>query len=118
MEYKRNFKRFSIDLSARYLLENPKEWQGCTIINISREGMGIEVHLQERIHIGSTLKIEIIVPIKEKPIKAIGILIWTEKLKGKTNFLGGVKIIKIDSEDKWTLLDYAFDSISRKEKYL
>ena len=118
MEDKRKFKRFSIDLSARYLLGgNPKEWKGCSVINISREGIGIELYLRERIRIGSTLKIEIIVPTKEEPIKTVGVLVWIKEVKGKMDFVGGIKLIKIDSEEKWTLLDYAYDNLSRKEKW-
>jgi len=117
MKDQRKFKRFSIDLSARYLLEgNPEEWKGCSVINISREGIGIEVYLREKIPIGSTLKIEIIVPTKEEPIKTMGILVWIRQVKEKMDFVGGVKLIKIDSEEKWTLLDYAYDTLSRKEK--
>jgi hypothetical protein len=118
LEDKRKFKRFSIDLNAKYLLGGKRrEWKGCSLINISREGIGIEVYLRERIRIGTTLEIEIIVPAKEKPIKAMGILMWIKKLKEKIDFVGGIKLIKIDSEDKWTLLDYAFDNLSRKEKH-
>ena len=118
MEDKRKFKRFSIDLNARYLLgRNQKEWRGCSVINISREGIGIEVYLRERIRIGSTLKIEIIVPTKEEPIKTVGVLVWIKEVKGKMDFVGGIKLIKIDSEEKWTLLDYAYDNLSRKEKW-
>ena len=117
MKDKRKYKRFSIDLSARYLLgDNPKGWKGCSVINISPEGIGIEVYLRERIHIGSTLQIEIIVPTEEKPIKALGILMWINELKEKMGFVGGIKLVKIDSEDKWTLLDYAYDNLSIKEK--
>ncbi|KPJ56038.1 MAG: hypothetical protein AMJ42_05830 [Deltaproteobacteria bacterium DG_8] len=116
-EDKRKFKRFPINLNAKYLLEeNLKEWKGCTVFNISREGMGIEVYLRERIHGGSILQLKIIIPTKEKPIKATGILMWIKELKEKMNFVGGVKFINIDSEDKWTLLDYAYDNWPRRGK--
>jgi hypothetical protein len=100
-----------IDLSAKYLLgENPKEWKGCSIINISHEGLGIEVHLKEKIPVGTTLRMEITVPTKETPIKSIGSIMWIKELKEEMGFVGGVKLIKIDSEDKWTLMDYAYDN--------
>ena len=110
-EDKRKSKRFAIDLSAKYLLgENPKEWKGCSIINISREGLGIEVYLKEKIPVGTILKIEINVPTKEKPVKGIGTLMWINGLKEEMNFKGGIKLTNIDFEDKWTLMDYAYDN--------
>ena len=110
-EDKRKSRRFAIDLSAKYLLgENPKEWKGCAIINISREGLGIEVYLKEKIPVGTTLKMEITVSAKEKPVKVIGILMWINGLKEGMDFIGGVRFTNIDSEDKWTLMDYAYDN--------
>ena len=114
-EDRRKFKRFPTQLSARYLEEFGQEWKSCTVINISREGMGIEVYLRERIHVGSIIKLEIIIPTKDGPIRATGILIWLKEFDSKMNFVGGVKFTKIDSEDKWILLDYAYANWSRKE---
>ena len=110
VEERRRFKRFPIKLNAKYLLgENHKKWKPFMVINISREGMGMEVYLQERIPIDSVLQIEIIVPEKEKPVMAIGVLKWIKELEKKMNYLGGVDLTKIDSRDKWMLLDYAYD---------
>ena len=110
VEERRRFKRFPIKLNAKYLLgENHKKWKPFMVINISREGMGMEVYLQERIPIDSILQIEIIVPEKEKPVMAIGVLKWIRELGKKMNYLGGVDLTKIDSRDKWMLLDYAYD---------
>ncbi|MBW1824348.1 MAG: PilZ domain-containing protein [Deltaproteobacteria bacterium] len=110
VEERRRFKRFPIKLNAKYLLgENHKKWKPFMVINISREGMGMEVYLQERIPIDSILQIEIIVPEKEKSVMAIGILRWIRELDKKMNYLGGVDLTKIDSRDKWMLLDYAYD---------
>ena len=110
VEERRRFKRFPIKLNAKYLLgENHKKWKPFMVINISREGMGMEVYLQERIPIDSILQIEIIVPEKEKSVMAIGVLKWIRELEKKMNYLGGVDLTKIDSRDKWMLLDYAYD---------
>jgi c-di-GMP-binding flagellar brake protein YcgR len=114
-EDKRKFKRLQINLNAKYLSEeNQKEWKGCTVINISREGMGIEVYLQENIHIGSVLQLKIIIPTKEEPIKATGIMRWIKEQGKEMNYIGGIEFIEIDSEDKWILLDYAYDDWSEK----
>ena len=111
MEDKRKYKRFQIDLNAKYLLEeNPKGWKGCTVVNINRDGMGIIVYLRERIPIGSLLQFEIMFPPQEEPIKAIGVLRWIKEQREEMNFPGGIEFTKIDPEDKWTLLDYAYDN--------
>ena len=113
-EDRRKYKRFPVELSARYQRDNKTAWKGCTVTNISRGGMGIIVYLQEKIPLESPLVLEIIFPPKEKQIKATGILRWLEE--GKDIFIGGVEFTEIDPEDKWVLLDYAFDEWSKKEK--
>jgi len=116
MKDRRKYKRFPMQLSAQYLEENGKEWKECSVINISREGIGIEVYVRERIQIGSILQLELDVPIKKEPIKVMGTLMWIRKLKGnpRFNFVGGVMLITINTEDKWTLLDYAYEGWYRK----
>ena len=113
-EDRRKYKRFPVELSARYQRDNKTAWKGCTVTNISRGGMGIIVYLQEKIPLESPLVLEIIFPPKEKQIKATGILRWLEE--GKDIFIGSVEFTEIDPEDKWVLLDYAFDEWSKKEK--
>jgi hypothetical protein len=78
--------------------------------------MGIEIYLHEKTHIGKTLQLKIIIPTKEKSINATGILVWIKEPNGKTDFIVGVKFTKIDHEDKWSLLDYAYDNLPKKGK--
>jgi len=40
---------------------------------------------------------------------SMGILRWIKELEKKMNFLGGVDFTKIDSGDKWMLLNCAYD---------
>ncbi len=115
MKDQRNFKRFAIELDAKYLLEeNPKEWKGCTVVNVSRGGMGIEIYLQEKVPIGSMLQIEITIPSKDDPIITAGVLRWIKELVEDKNYLGGVEFAEIDAEDKWKLLDLAYDNWSEE----
>ena len=119
MENKRKYNRFPLNLKARYLQEDDhQEWKECSVVDISREGVGIEVYLRERISINSILHLEIIAPEKEKLIKASGFLMWIKEFKGnsKFNFIAGMELTKIDSDDKWTLLDFAYGDWYRKEK--
>ena len=112
MEDRREFIRFPVTLSARYSQENQDKWNQCSVIDISRKGMGVVVYLKEKIRLGSTLNFIIDVPGKEPPISAAGTLTWIEDLKGNPefNFKGGVQIIDIHSEDKWILLDYSYEA--------
>ena len=92
-----------------------KECVNCSIINISRDSMGVEVYLQERIPPHLMLQFKIKVPAKKEPIKTTGILKWIKELKGKKLFVGGVELFNIDSEETRALLDYACDKWSEKE---
>ncbi len=118
MEDKRKYKRFPSQLGARYLEEGKEEWINCCVVDVSREGMGIEIYMQEAIKIGSILQFEIAIPAKEKQISAMGTLMWIKELRGNTefNFVGGVKLITIDPEDKWELLDYVYEDWSKEEE--
>ena len=126
MEDRRQFKRYPIQLSAKYLKESGDEWKDCSIIDISSEGMRINVYSHEELHLNATLQLEIIVPTKEKSIKATGTSVWLKEITEKMTFeratsftkmtMCGVKLVKIDNEDKQTLLDYAYDNWSRKDK--
>jgi hypothetical protein len=115
MEERRLIKRYLIQLSAKYLEEKGNEWKGCSIIDINNEGMRFEVSPHEKIHLDSTLQLEIVVPTKEKPIKATCTLKWKKEIQEKMTFKEGVrstkmvvcgaKLVKIDSEDMRTLLE-------------
>ena len=94
MENRRSFSRFDTQLKAKYFLKERKEsWEKCTVIDISRKGMGIVFVAREKINVGSTILLEIAVPEELEAIHAIGILRWIRQ-KGK-DFIGGVESTKI-----------------------
>jgi PilZ domain len=110
---RRKFLRFPVKLSARYSEEKKEDWsRQCSIVDISREGMGLVVHLIEKPPIGSLLHFMVDVPTKEKPVCFTGVLSWIKALKEDPdyNFKGGVQLEVIDSEDRWILLDYAYEA--------
>jgi len=110
MENKRQFKRFSMKLDAKYSREDtPGKWKECSVTNISRGGVGIIVHLQERIPTGVLVPLEIMFPTKEEPIKAIGVLRWIEKKRKEINFKVGIEFINIHPAELQAMLDYADD---------
>jgi len=112
VEDRRKFIRFPVCLSARYSKENQDKWNRCSVIDISREGMGVIVYLKEKIHLGSILNLMIDVPGKKAPVSAGGTLIRITELKGNPEFSykSGIKLMTIDSEDKWILLDYSYEA--------
>jgi hypothetical protein len=113
MEDNRKFTRIPAQLSARYSKSDKEEWKDCSVVNISHEGMSVGVYSQEKIAIYS-----ISVPVKKEPIASMGTIMWVKKLKGdkKFKFLCGVKLIAINPEDTWTLLDYAHQDGHKKEE--
>lgn len=113
MKDRRKFIRFPVKMGAQYSEEDKEDWkQQCSIVNISREGMGLTVYLKTKLPLGCTLKFMVEVPEREKTVFFTGNLSWIKALKEDPvyNFKGGIKLIAIDSEDKWALLDYAYEA--------
>jgi hypothetical protein len=111
MDDKRKYRRFPILLTANYLEEDKGDWHECSVTNVSREGMGVGIYSRERIAIGSVLQLEIAVPIQKELISAMGTLMWIKKLNGnpRFNFVGGLMLIRMAPEDRWTLLDHVYE---------
>ena len=113
MKDRREFLRFPLRLSARYSEENKEDWiRQCVIVDISRKGMGLVIHLMDKLSLGCLLKFTMDVPTREDSICFAGILVWIKALKDDPdyNFKGGIRLTNIDSEDKWALLDYAYEA--------
>ncbi len=88
-EKSRRFSRVPINMKAQYLLEGDKDWKECTIINISREGMGITFQTREKISVSSTIHLRILMPAESAPINIKGILKWIEKRRDDS--IGGIE---------------------------
>jgi hypothetical protein len=110
---RRKFLRFPVRLSARYSEENKEDWiRQCVVVDISREGMGLVVYLRDKLPVGGLLQFIADLPTKEKSVYFSGVLNWVKALRNDPdyNFKGGIKLKTIDSEDKWELLDYAYEA--------
>ena len=119
MKDRRKFLRFPVKIGAFYSEENNEDLkQQCSIVDISREGMGVTVYLKAKLSLGCMLKFMVDVPEKEKSVSFTGTLNWIKSLKGDANYnyKGGIKLITIDSEDKWALLDYAYEAWKEKQE--
>ena len=117
MKDRRKFIRFPVITDAHYSEENKEDWkQQCSIVNISREGMGVTVYLKTKLSLGCMLKFMVDIPEREKSVSFTGTLNWIKALKEDPdyNYKGGIKLITINPEDKWALLDYAYEAWKEK----
>lgn len=119
MKDRRKFIRFPVRVRAHYSEENNEKGKTqCSIVNISREGMGVTVYLEAKLSLDAMLKFVVDVPDREKSVSFTGTLNWIKALKKdpEYNYKGGIKLTAIDSEDKWTLLDYAYETWKEKQE--
>lgn len=118
MDDKRKFLRFPLQLGARYTEENEDNWKECSVVDISREGMGVVIHSVEAICKGSLVKIEIHAPMQDDLIAVKGKLVWLKEIKDdpRFNFAGGVQLTTISPENKWSLIDYAYEDWNKQEQ--
>ena len=103
MNNKRRFDRFETELKALYnVREHKQEWEQCTIINMSRKGMGLQFHSPAEIPTGISIQLEIFIPEKPKTISVEGVLRWTDRREG--GLFGGVECNEILDEMKFSKL--------------
>jgi hypothetical protein len=118
MDDRRKYIRFPVTLHARYEDINGGDWKECSVIDISREGMGISIYSREAISQGSRLRMEILVPVKHEPVAMEGVLMWLRDSKDDPhfNYIGGVRISSITPEDKWVLMDFAYEGWQKNQE--
>lgn len=103
MEYTRQYARYPTHREAFYCLyEKMAEKQECTIINISRKGMGVLFSRSDGIHIGVTIRIEIPVASALESISVNGMVKWVDKTE--SNYVGGIELSKELSDVKFSKL--------------
>lgn len=90
MEDRRRFSRYQTQLKAKYFLKEKKEgWEECTIIDVSRKGMGIIFITPEKINVGSPVLLEVPLMAGLEPIYIVGMLRWIKR-RGDS-FMGGIE---------------------------
>ena len=98
---KREFFRFEHERRSNYHLPGEdNEWQECTIIDFSRNGMTIFSH--ERIVIGSLCSFEIPIPEGQTFITITGTLQWAEE--SEDGYKGGVALTTLLDDDNFRKL--------------
>lgn len=95
MEERRKYARSATDLKAQYRLEHEEDWKDCTIMDLAREGFGINLPRlsREKVGTGSTIQLKLFSPKEQKPVNAKGIVKWIKQNNG--DFICGIQVILI-----------------------
>ena len=103
MENTRRFKRYPTQREARFFLkDNSGEGKECTIITVSRKGMGILFHTDEKISVGTTIRFTVPVATSFEAISVRGVLKWFDKTEA--DCIGGVELTQELSDVKFSKL--------------
>ena len=103
MEYTRRYVRYPTHREAFYCLQEAMaEKRECTIINISRKGMGVLFQAKDGIAIGVPIRIEIPVATALESISVNGMVKWVET--SDSAYVGGIELSKELSDVKFSKL--------------
>ncbi len=95
MEERRKCGRFETRLPAYYYFDkNNGSSHECTVVDVSREGMGIKFNRSSKMEIGSTLYLTISVPTEDKHISVKGIL--RQFREQGSGYFGGVEWVMVN----------------------
>ena len=87
----RKYPRYPTELKAQFCVEGEeRNWEESSIINVSREGLGITLQTHKKITVGSTIYLKIFMPVASGPVNAKGTLKWIRE-KGD-GFVGGIEL--------------------------
>ena len=103
MDDRRRFGRFGTQLEAQYFIKEEKGGSGrCTIIDVSRKGVGIKFIKHENICAGSNIHLEVTVPTEFDPVSIRGVLKHV-KQEGD-DFIGSVELNEVLDEEEFAML--------------
>ena len=103
MENIRRFKRYPTQREARFFLRGDAgKGEECTIINVSRKGMGILFHTDKKINVGTTIRFDVPIATSFEAISVRGMLKWLDKTEA--DFIGGVELTQELSDVKFSKL--------------
>jgi hypothetical protein len=95
MEERRRCSRFETKLSAYYFFDkNNGSSHECTVVDVSREGMGIKFNRSRKIEIGATLYLTISVPTEGMLISVKGIIRQLREQAG--DYFGGIEWVMVN----------------------
>jgi len=116
MDDKRRCYRFPVQGKASYFKDNPPDTNGLFITNFNREGMGIGIPYRYNLRTGNELDLTMTISPLTKPMIVTGTVMWTKQSDCYRDYalLGGIKFKRIDTAQKWELLDYVYDKWSKQ----
>ena len=116
MDDKRRCYRFPVQGKASYFKDNPPDTNGLFITNFNREGMGIGIPYRYNLRTGNELDLTMTISPLTKPMIVTGTVMWTKQSDCYRDYalLGGIKFKRIDTEQKWELLDYVYNKWSKQ----
>lgn len=101
---KRRYGRFDTALKARYCMaERGGDWHACTVINLSRKGIGIRLDGPVTMDLDTVIRLEVFIPEKVHPTSVQGRVKWTE-VRGEFLFCG-IESIEVLDEMKFSKID-------------
>jgi len=119
MEQKRKFQRFPIEITAQCFGAAEHNITSCTITEISRAGVIINLCLKGTVKAGQSLMLEIVLPGATKPISALVKLKWVSgnaEEVPESHCAAGGKLTMIKPDDKKRLLEYAYACLLSRER--
>lgn len=114
-EDKRKFKRFEFSVDAAYKRHDDQSKSGKGMTgDFSREGL--KFFTGEQLDKGTLLDLDFEIPGQERPVKATGEVMWCIAAESApAPYAVGVKLVNIDPDDKFRVLDYAYHHWLRNE---
>ncbi len=100
----RNTSRHDTQWEARCASgDNLEAWEECSIINVSRKGMGVKFRTRKTFLMGTSVHLEVSVSTRKTAVKVKGVLKWTKQKRNMSVYIGGVELT--DSLDDNTFED-------------
>ena len=114
MPENRRFNRIPIKLEAKYLFSSSNKENTCTVVDISRGGVKLEIDGHKRIRKGARIFLKIDSPAKSKAVSSLIDIYWTRKIETRegSKIIAGGQIQGMETTEHYAacrLLDYAFD---------
>lgn len=104
INYTRKYKRYPTQREAHFYQEDISgSRQLCTIVNISRKGMGIIFHTDVEMNIGAAIRVEVTAPGSAETMNVKGHLRWFDKME--IDIIGGIELVGVLSEEDVSRLD-------------
>ncbi|MFC1591709.1 PilZ domain-containing protein [Thermodesulfobacteriota bacterium] len=109
MEQRRKFQRFPVVLPSRAVDSLGRDGK-CSVIEISRGGITLQVNQPKCITAGAMLLLEITIPDRGKPAYAVITLKWLKMVEGRSEdgYFAGGQVSMVTPEDMTELMDYAY----------